>query len=91
MTLRNVDRKYRSWKCGKCKHDIMYLVGEAEPSTCDECGAVYSGTTSSTTNTTTGKAIGGGDLVKVKEWKHKSRDQHDIPSQIKLDLNNPNG
>lgn len=90
MTTRKADRKWAWYVCGKCKHKIYYLKNEEKPY-CNECGAVYSGTTSSTSNTTTGGASGGGDLVEIKEYMHFERDNHDVPSEIKIDLNNPNG
>lgn len=90
MTDRNEDRKYAYFTCGKCKHEIYYLKSEPRP-LCDECGAIYEGTTSATSNTTTGGAIDGGDLSKTKEYMHGTRDHYDVPSEIKLDLANPNG
>jgi len=91
MTDRNVDRQYAWYVCGKCKHEIYRLKSEENIIPCNECGAVMSGTTSSTTNTTIGGAIKGGDEVEIRAWKHGTRRPTDIPSKIKLDLNNPNG
>jgi hypothetical protein len=90
MTDNKNDRKYAWYVCGKCKHEIYRLKNEDDDD-CNECGAVMSGTTSSTTNSTTAGAIDGGDLVETRPWKHRSRKPSDIPSKIKLDLANPNG
>jgi ribosomal protein L37AE/L43A len=91
MTDRITDRKLAWYVCGKCKHEIYRLKSEEDIIPCDECGAVMSGTTSSTSNTTTGKALHGGDEVEVRAWEHGTRKSNDMPSKIKLDLNNPNG
>ena len=90
MTDRNSDRKWLFFVCGKCKHEVYYRKSEDRPE-CDECGAVYEGTTSSTSNTTTGGASEGGDLVEIREWMHGTRDVNDIPMRFRLDLANPNG
>ena len=91
MTDRKIDRKWGWYVCGKCNHEIYRLKSEDDIIPCNECGAVMSGTTSSTSNTTTGKALHGGDEVEVRAWEHGARGVNDIPSKIKLDLNNPNG
>lgn len=90
MTDRNSERKWNFFVCGKCKHEVYYRKSENRL-LCDECGAVYSGTTSSTSNTTTGKADDGGDLVEIREYMHGTRRVNDIPEKIRLDLANPNG
>ena len=87
---RNEDRKYVWYVCGKCKHE-NYRLKTDEEDNCSECGAVMTGTTSSTSNTTTGKAIKGGDQTEIREWDKRTRGVNDIPDKIKLDLNNPNG
>lgn len=87
MTDRKTDRKWNLFICGKCKHEIYYLKGSDRP-LCDECGAVMSGTTSATSNTTTGKAINGGDETEIREYMHGTRKVNDIPSEVKLDLTN---
>jgi hypothetical protein len=84
MTDRKEDRKWIWHVCGKCNHEVYRLKSEPQ-SACTECGAIYSGTTSATSNTTTGKAIKGGDLVEIKEYE-STRKVNDIPSKIKLDL-----
>lgn len=71
--------------CGKCKHENYRLKSETQQP-CTECGAVMEGTTSSTTNTTTGKAILGGDQASAAEYIHGERDYHDVPSEVKIDL-----
>ena len=90
MTDRNSDRKYTFFVCGKCKHENYRLKSEEEED-CSECGAVMEGTTSDHANTTTGKAIHGGDQHDLHQWMHRTRSPHDIPSEVKLDLANPNG
>ena len=90
MSDRKEDRKLVWYVCGKCKHENYRVKTDTEEN-CSECGAVMTGTTSSTTNTTTGKAINGGDEREIREWEHRSRDVHDIPNPVKLDLTNPNG
>jgi len=87
-TDRNEDRKYAWFTCGKCGHENYRLKSEEEED-CVECGAVMTGTTSSDSNTTTGGASDGGDLSKTKQYMHRSRSNHDIPSEIKLDLAKP--
>jgi DNA-directed RNA polymerase subunit RPC12/RpoP len=89
MTDRNSDRKYVWYTCGKCGHENYRLKSEEEDD-CSECGAVYEGTTSSTSNTTTGGALNGGDLSEIRAWKHRSR-KPIVPAQFRIDLANPNG
>lgn len=86
---RNSDRKYGFYICGKCGHEIYRKINESDTIPCNECGAIYTGTSSATSNDTTGGAIGGGDLSKTKGYIHRDRPQHDIPSEIKLDLAKP--
>lgn len=87
---RIIERKYVWYTCGKCKHE-NYRLKTDEIEDCKECGAVMTGTTSSTSNTTTGKAINGGDETEIRSWMHGERDVNDIPDRVKIDLNNPNG
>lgn len=86
MSDRKENRRYAWYVCGKCKHEIYRLKDEDDIVPCDECGAVYEGTTSSTSNTTTGKAINGGDLSEIRAWEHKTREPSDVPSEVKYEL-----
>ncbi len=81
MTTRKSERKYSWYICGKCGHEIYHKINESETIPCDECGEIHSAASSD--------AITGGAVSKTKDWIHGARSQHDIPSEIKLDLAKP--
>ena len=81
MTDRNSDRKYGSYICGKCGHEIFRKINEPDTIPCDECGEIHLAAS--------GNASTGGAVSKTKDWIHRDRSQHDIPTEIKLDLAKP--